>query len=63
LSSRPENTADNAAGATPPSNATTSTPTKNIALSPPMPRKRSSSSTVTAQIADGTATAASHDTR
>ena len=34
---------------------------KNKALSPPTPRKRSSSRTISAQIADGTTTAASQD--
>ena len=63
MSSSPESTAESAAGATPPSSATTSTPMKNSALSPPTPSQGSSSSTITAQIADGTTSAASHDIR
>lgn len=57
----PDSKADNAAGATPPSNATISTPMKNNALSPPMPMNRSSQATVMAQITEGTTSAASHD--
>ena len=53
MSSSPDSTADSAAGATPPSSATTSTPTKNSALSPPMPEERVEQATVTAQMTDG----------
>src|SRR5947207_387980 len=53
--------ADSTAGRTPPSSATRSTPTTNSALSPPMDRYGSRKSTVSAQIADGTTTAANQD--